>query len=680
MKTRQQRLAEERAGHPPSPPQSLPVNQRGPRRARSQTPSVTEPAGSVVPAAQSPVRGEPQALLRVWVDADPETSGRSVHDPTHELMFRSKHLPEVVKFLKTLRSVSNDNPPPHQEIPELEMEEPIEPIEPKKPESMTADKPAKRSKNAFRRNPKMGISAELLAAKSADDGVPMIFRDDFDFAANEPGYATCQQRDHKLTADGDCTMSDVSETVKTTSGSADSSVQVAASEANLPPQTPRGSKWGLGSLYQSACSVTRRLIFSPLASVPESPESSSQTATTSAPQAVTESTAPTQPKKRSSAPSSAKDRRAKIRRHDNAAVNSVNTATTRADQGHRRPRTKQAEPASGDNEATGVPDIGDEESQLAAAGEPIVRQNIRWPSRSLDRMNANKRKREGDPIDTPGEAGSHGGGATDRPEGGGNTEEQPGKRRRTGELGGSTGQDAAHPVVEYKGGNVFAEDKAAREAASTGQQTLPKTPIPITNCEGTFKVPSPCDSDWSDSGSEEDEANNAAWELAALRKARENSQKHKPRKPSRLRYSTKAYPSPPFAKERQSEPCPPLPAGAEKRQPRHQAAARPSTPANLEPSGHISRFTAYEDWRKMASPAVLAAVEKMEVYSDLAGNAVEEALEDPGPGCASQHTAYEEWCRTAPPAVVAALKNMEVDDNMAGQAFVSGLDKFTEPK
>lgn len=212
------------------------------------------------------------------------------------------------------------------------------------------------------------------------------------------------------------------------------------------------------------------------------------------------------------------------------------------------------------DEVTGVPDIGEEEVQLAGAGEPIVRQKIRWPSRSLDRMNANKRKREGDLIDTLGEAESHSRGGTDRPDHGGNTEEQPGKRRRKRELTGSTGQDAAHPVVQYKGGNVFAENKAAREAASTGQQILLKTPIPITNRGGTFKVPSPGDSDWSDSRSEEDEAKYASWELDALRKARENSQTHKPRKPSRLRYSTKAYPSPPVATERQSEPpCPPFP-------------------------------------------------------------------------------------------------------------------------
>ena len=56
-KTRQQRLAEERAGHPPSPPRFL--------------------------EDQLAVLGEPQALLHVWVDAGPEASGRqSMIPPT----------------------------------------------------------------------------------------------------------------------------------------------------------------------------------------------------------------------------------------------------------------------------------------------------------------------------------------------------------------------------------------------------------------------------------------------------------------------------------------------------------------------------------------------------------------------------------------------------------------------
>lgn len=692
MKTRQQRMAEERAGQAPSPPQSLPVNQRGPRRARSKTPSATVAAGSVVPAAQPAVLEEPQTLLRVWVDAGPEPS----NDPTHQMLFRSTQLPDVVAYLKKISSESNETPSSHQGIPEQEMEEPIEP---KNPGPVTAPKPAKRRKSAFRRNPKMGLSAALLESTSAaDDGIPMIFRDGFDFEANQPRYTISPQRDDKLSADGNCTMNDASETDNTNGQTADPSIQVAASEVNLAPQTPRGSKWSLGSLYQSACSITRRLVFSPLASVPESPESSSQAATITAPQAVTESTAPAQPKKKSSAPSSARDRRARSRRHDNSAVNSVNTVTTSTNQGYRRPRAKKAEPASDDTEATGVQDkefppmigTGEEGAQQAGAGEPIMRQNIRWPSRSPDRMNANKRKRDGDRIDTPGEAGSHGRAATDRPVEGGITEEQPGKRRRTGEPGGSSGQVAGYPAVEYKGGNVFAEDKAAREAASTGQQTLPKTPIPITNREGTFKVPSPGDGDWSDSGSEEDEATNVAGgpkrfqpaEVEALRKARENSQKHKPRKPSRLCNSSQAYPSPPAAaaSRRQSEPSPPLPRHAEQRQPRHQAAIKPSTSANLEPSGHMRKFTAFEDWCKKAFPAVIAAIEEMEVDSNMAGNAVEKALENAGPDNATQHSAYEEWCRTAPPAVVAALEHMEVDSNIAGQAFMSGLDKFTEEK
>ncbi|MCJ1344012.1 hypothetical protein MMC31_002212 [Peltigera leucophlebia] len=81
LKTRQQRLVEERAGHPPSPPQFLEDKPRGPKRTRAKTPDATVAAGPVVPAAQSAVPGEPQALLYVWVDAAPKASGRPVDDP-----------------------------------------------------------------------------------------------------------------------------------------------------------------------------------------------------------------------------------------------------------------------------------------------------------------------------------------------------------------------------------------------------------------------------------------------------------------------------------------------------------------------------------------------------------------------------------------------------------------------
>ena len=92
MKTRQQRLAEERAGDPSSPPQQLAVKTRGPRRTRAKKPivgnaSVSSPApaagsgqvpgsvlnqlssveaGPVAPTTQLAVPGEARALLRLW--------------------------------------------------------------------------------------------------------------------------------------------------------------------------------------------------------------------------------------------------------------------------------------------------------------------------------------------------------------------------------------------------------------------------------------------------------------------------------------------------------------------------------------------------------------------------------------------------------------------------------------
>lgn len=203
----------------------------------------------------------------------------------------------------------------------------------------------------------------------------MVFRDDFNFEANPIGIAISQQRDDKLFADEDSTMDDVSEKGSTIGLSANSSLQVDTQQVNLANETPRGSRWGLGSLYMSARSLTRRLVFSPLAPVSESPESSSQTTTTSAPQAVmvapeavTESSAPTLPKKKSSTPSSGKDRRAKSRRHDSLAVKSTNTVTTSTNQGSQRSRAKQADPTSGDIEAMEAmsgthPGIGEEEAR-----------------------------------------------------------------------------------------------------------------------------------------------------------------------------------------------------------------------------------------------------------------------------------------------------------------------------
>ena len=683
MKTRQQRLAEERAGHPPSPPQSLPMNQRGPRRTRSKTPSATVAAGSVVHAAQSAAIREPQALLRVWVDVDPELSGREVDHPTHQVAFNSSLLPEVVRFLKNICNVSNENLALHQEIPEQEKGDAVEP---KEPEPMTAAKPTKRRENSTSliRSPAALKSQPVPASAntSAADSIPIVSRHDFYFAANTPGDKIFQQPEEKPSAHEDFHIVDASESGSTICPSAEFSHQADTQQGNFAPETPRGSKWGLSGLLQSVRSITRRLSFSPLAPVAESPEASPQTTLTSAPQAVT------QPKKKSSSPSSARDRRAKSRRRNDLAVKSGSTSRR-----NKRSRSKRANQVSGETDAIGAEDEGfaamqsthsknhEEGGRQAELENPTARPANLWPSPSLDRINASKRKRWGDQLDTP---GTEAGGTDGVPEDGGIVEGQPVKKRRTREAGGLTSQvtgnpNAARPsAVEWQGGNVFAGDQDALKVASTGRQSLPKTPIPITNRTGTFKVPSPGDSDWSDSGSDEDEVDNARLkeiipsrtndggiafggprkshqklrpaESEALRKVREKSQKHKTRKPSTLSLSIKAYPSPPRATEHQSE-----------------------------ISGR-TRFNALEDWCRTVPPAVIAAIEMIEVDSTMAGNAVKAALENREPGRANQHAAYEEWCRTAPPAVTAVLEQMEVDSNIAGQAFMSSLNKSTEPK
>ena len=382
-------------------------------------------------------------------------------------------------------------------------------------------------------------------------------------------------------------------------GGASSLTTQSVQEGNLTPDTSRSSRWGFGGLVESARSIKSRLGFSPLTSESESPELTPQTPITSTAQILVEVTAPKQPKTKGSSPISARDVRAK---------------------------------SADGNEG---------EAGQAKIEEPTAKPTILWPSRSLYRMNNNKRKRWGEPVATPSpKDGSYGRGETNicGSSEDGETEGQPGKIRRTGEAERFTSQVAGHQI-EHQGGNVFAEWEAARKAGNPGMQPLAKIPIPITNLSGTFKVPSP-----SDSGSDEEEGNitglgdittsrNNSGDVMlaspryrpsnlpdpqqilrpsqqeALRKARAKVLQHKPRNPSRLSQSSRAYQSPP--------------------------------PADKHDSG---------------PPA---------------------ALEDPGVGRAN-YNAFREWSRTASPAVASAVENMEVDSNFAGQAFMSGLDNFTK--
>lgn len=114
MKTRQQRLTEARAGRPLSPPQSLPYNQRGPKRTRTK-PSATVAAGSVVPAAQLAEEGKALSLLYVWVDAGPEAAGQPVDDPTHKLTIPSSSVPALIAFIENLRNQDKQSSLPAEE-------------------------------------------------------------------------------------------------------------------------------------------------------------------------------------------------------------------------------------------------------------------------------------------------------------------------------------------------------------------------------------------------------------------------------------------------------------------------------------------------------------------------------------------------------------------------------------
>ena len=422
------------------------------------------------------------------------------------------------------------------------------------------------------------------------------------------------------------------------------------------PEPPRGSECSIGDLVQSTRSIKKRLAFNPLAPLSENPESFPQTLTTSTAQTLTEETAPTEPKKKSLSPAS--------------AVKSTGRV--------------------------------EGEARQVEGEEQAAKPTIRWPSRYLDRMKQNKRKRWGEPAAVPSpDSGSYGLGETDpyRSYEEDGVTGQPGKIRRRGESREFTSQVAGDPNTA----RPYSE--AAQKAVNTGEQPLPRTPIPIKNSTGTFKVPSPGDSDWSDSGSEEEEdntgglkdmkpsrTNNEEFALAnprllqlkppkplqippltrseALQKAREKLQKHKPRNPSGLSHSSRAYPSPPALSET-----------AYKGDSGRQAAEElePSTAVDPEPTGRTN-FTTYVNWCKTAPPAVTAALETMEVDSNIAGEAFARVLEDTGAGRTNRFTTFEEWSKTAPPAVTAVLENMQVDSNLAGQAFKFGLDNFTKLK
>lgn len=557
MKTRQQRLAEERAGHPPSPPQALSDNPRGPRRIRAKTPRVAVAVESVEPVAQPAVRGEPLALLQLWADA-----ARAGDDPTHTFVVGVSRLPELTAWMKAKAT--------NQGGPDL-------------PLTSSASAHATNSPSMNSRSPSMSPPLEFLTNAELPHNLrnqahlPAYNKDGMAFYGIVPRTSTpglvassnTPQMAEKIGdeafasdafADEDTDMDEASESDSSTSHLAESSFDEDASESHStsghlaestllegtqsapgPSDTPRGSRWG--SWFQSARSSLRsRFGFSPLTPVSERSEPTTP---------LTQMRINPTPKKAASMPTSARATRAKSRRHSGLLCKPIKRG--------QKPRGNKA--SSKKSPAMSPTHQDEEEAQQAQSGQP--NRPTLCPPRSLDRMQTSlKRKRLGEPV-----------------------EQESVKLRRIGE-----------------------------KIYFSSQQPQVKMPIAITNSEGSFKVPSPSDSDGSDSGegergfrvpspSDSDGSDDDEDEANVITKADDNL-------------------------------------GGKR-------GFRAPSPCDSDGS----------DGNEDEAKAIVKGADNF------------------GPTGGQNFHAYQEWCKTATPAVVAALGGMEVDPQIAGEAFEGGLDQ-----
>lgn len=533
MKTRQQRMAEERAGHPTSPPQALEDNPRGPRSSRAKTPSATVAVGSVEPAAQPAVPEEPQALLQVWADA-----ARAGDKPTHTFVMSMSRLPEFMAYLKakgtnqgepnlpatssqaTNSSAMNQMPqpmsPPLEVLTNAELTYNL-----RKQTNLpayTKDGMALYGLVAPQKSPQMAQKSSDEASASdafADEDTDMD-------EAIESDSSTCHLAESSL--DEDASESD-SESDSATDHLSEPSLPEATQSAPGPSSgTSRDSR--LGSWFRSArSSLTRRFGFSPLTPVSERSE----------PTTPLTQTTPI-PKKAASMPTSARATRAKSRRHSGLLAKPI--------KGVREPRGNKASPKK--SPAMGPIHRDEKETQQMQSGDS--KQPIFWPSRSLERMQTSqKRKRWGKPV-----------------------EQEPVKFRRIGD-----------------------------KRFSSSQQSQVKTPIAITNSAGTFKVPSPSDSDWSDS----DEGEQGFRVLPpSVSKADDSIGRERGFR----------VPSPSESDWSDGD--------------EEEANVIAKADDNLGPA-RGRNFHAYQEWCKTAAPAVVAALGGMEVDPQIACKAFEGGLD-----------------------------------------------------
>lgn len=557
-------MAQELAGHPSSPPQRLSDNTRGPRRTWAETPSATVAVGSVVPAAQLAVPEKPQAILHVWVDAS-----WSVYDPTHTLAIPSLHVPELLNFIASLKSnqggqglstasptsasaqVTSSSPVNLQSQPV-----PSSPYPPATIEKLKAQ-PAPSSPNqrtAYGR-PKSNLVPSSEIPNSPNSQPITLFPITARTAAIEKHKSPLRpsssvpdilpadeipkilrERNSTLayTREGRALYGRVAKMTNPDTSSGDSQLPQRRhddttinedSDMDAPHQLDDDTAANEDSSMDDVSEISSST--SPFA------ESSVQEAAQSVPE-----TAPRTP------------------RGSRWGFGSfIQSARSHFGFSPLTPVSERSEPTLGDNKvasensaATTAIHQDPEEAQPAQDGQPDT--PSRWPSRSLEKsLTTNKRKGWEEP----------------------DKEQQPIKLRRIGDVFDSSS-------MELKNGGV---------TINGGQQSWVKTPIPITNSAGTFKVPSPTSSDWSDTDDEEVHVIHSA--------------------------GTFKGPSPTSSGrsdcgEEEDHIIPPV-----------------KSIGNPGPTGH-QRFTAYQDWCKTASPAVSAALASMEVDPHLAGYAFKECL------------------------------------------------------
>lgn len=594
MKTCQQRLAEEQAGYAPSPPQVLADKPRGPRRTRAKTPSATIAA---VPAAQSAALEEPQALVQVWVD-----SARAADDPSHQLTIPSALIPELLRFINNVRDQAKEAPAAtssssstkvtlSSESPQLAPGPLSSRSEPQLP------KPSPPMVSQIAPAPLLSPlqeSSQPMAPQSAPAGAVSPFHKTLSpMATHDSPTSHIEAPSHKTSHPAQPPR--ISQPINTASqitGPALAVQQVAPSHSDV------GDKQTLGQvmLDQGIREVVNSHQTGPGCKTLSSPKRP-MARRSSRRERRPSSRKPPAPRpikrKLSPVPSDPETLRAvglpsmfrKYRHlpaytadgsvlygpvtpsHDHMKFHQADEAATNKDSDVDEvstPQTPQARssvpgrlirPARSVKRQFGFSPLEtiSERSESTPPTKPVKNPPpIRFPSRTLDRMNKNKRMRWSSPV-TIAEVEFYGNTGEDKEEEADIAGHQPGKVRRTSQSPNFSSQRGGSPD---------------ESRSHSDYQSTKKTPLPITNMAGTFKVPSPVDSDWSDSQSEDEESSQAAT----------------------VPSSAVADPGPTF---------------------------RPQFIAN-----------GYKEWLQTAPPAVRAALGQMDVDLNMAGAAFQRGIEN----------------------------------------------------